>query len=198
MEEIGNVVLLQVQRSRLKVMRDSALVYDPEPLLEVSQLRLTQNGIIGVGENESNILDVHHRYHPKTRNRNQSNGISFGLSYHYQEMQDRFGEHMVNGVGGENMIIETHHPFPFEKLGNWIAIKNHETGELTYLNNIMAAAPCVEFSRFASQRPLSNGETKSTLQFLDNGRRGYYATLDQFHTESLVEIGDCVYTFDVS
>ena len=47
-------------------------------------------------------------------------------------------------------------------------------------------------SSFAAN-PLSKQQIKEALQFLDNGRRGFYATLAAQQQEAVVQVGDRVF-----
>ncbi len=195
MYEIGRIKSVQVQRSSLKIEGRSERYYDPSPLLVVSRLRLTARGVIGITTDGKQIVDVHHREHPASRNR-IDNDISFGFTSHYQAMRDKFGSHLTNGCAGENILIETDQEYMLDELGNGVAIQT-SMGQLVYLTNIEIAAPCAQFSQFAAQDifPLSNQCMKETLQFLHNGRRGFYATLvDQQPIE--VQAGDSVFAVE--
>ncbi len=177
MYEIGRIKSVQVQRSSLKIEGRSERYYDPSPLLVVSRLRLTARGVIGITTEDKQIVDVHHREHPASRNR-IDNDISFGFTSHYQAMRGKFGPHLTNGCAGENILIEADQEYLLDQLGNGVAIQT-SMGQFVYLTNIEIAAPCAQFSQFAAQDIFSpsNQRVKETLQFLHNGRRGFYATL---------------------
>jgi MOSC domain-containing protein YiiM len=180
MREIGTVKRVQIQRSRLKLGEKPYRVFDPSPLLVVAALLLSSDGVIGVTEDGGKLIDVHNAGHPETRNHDGINGVSVSFTSHYREMRACFGSHLVDGCAGENILIETDRHMSLEDLGKRLAFQNPSGGELVYLDALMVAAPCKEFSHFVNQAnlktaPLSAEQLKSTLQFLDNGQRGFYA-----------------------
>jgi len=198
MHEIGRIKQVQVQRSSLKLETHTSSYYDPTPLLVVESLKLTPDGIFGFTTNEKRVIDVHHVDHPMSRNHNGINGVSLGFTHHYETMRTQFGEHMVDGCAGENILIETDAIITLSDLGNRVAIQSEETGELVYLTNLKVAAPCVEFSQYAANHglPLAAAPLKATLQFLHHGRRGFYATAEAQETPVLVKAGDRVFVVD--
>ena len=194
MDDIGRVKLVQVQRSGLKVSDGSSRIYNPAPLCVVDRLILTAEGVIGLLTSGENILDVHHVTHLQSRNADV-NSVSIGFTRHYVEMRDRFGDHLSDGIAGENIIVEAEKHFNLPDLGHRLAIQNHTTGTLYYLTNIMVAEPCVEFSHFALNQPdpPSPVQVKAALQYLGNGRRGFYASLAPEHDRASVGAGDKVF-----
>jgi hypothetical protein len=186
MQRIGRVKLVQVQRASLKVGH----LYDPAPLAEVAYLRLTPEGVIGVAANGEEIVDVHNARHERSRNSGR-NAFSFGFTAHYAQMRERFGEHLRDGIAGENIIIECDLPFSVDDLGRQIAFQNPETGGTIILEQPRTMAPCEQFSRYAAGKPdLGGAEMKMTLQFLSDGRRGFCATPIDFEGELTVRAGD--------
>jgi hypothetical protein len=108
---------------------------------------------------------------------------------------------MVDGIAGENIIIDFDEEVWPEDLGKQIAIENANSGELTQLDLVSFAAPCKEFSHFAAQsqhKKLPADELKSILQFLGNGRRGYLLVLSENQEEVTVQPGDKVYVVSTS
>ncbi len=71
----------------------------------LDQLRITPQGIGANTPEGKHVLDIHHRSHPNTRSEGD-NVISIGFTSHYSAMRKQFGEHMVDGIAGENIIIE--------------------------------------------------------------------------------------------
>lgn len=177
MRQIGQIKQVQVQRTGLKHGKKPARYYDPSPILVTEQLLLTPDGVIGVTEAGEQILDVHHIAHPTSGNAGM-NGVSIGFTSHYRAMQERFGAHVTDGCAGENILVETTEGFELAALGQRIAIRSQESGALTYLDELMVAAPCVEFSQYVLQgvEPAPAKVLRETLIFLDDGRRGFYAT----------------------
>ncbi len=195
MHFIGRITQVQVQRSSLKVGERSQRYYDPSPLLVVSCLLLTRRGVIGITPTGERIIDVHHGDHPASRNRDE-NDISLGFTGHYEAMRARFGPHLFNGIAGENILVEAE-GHALDDLAGGLAIQT-ATGQLISLTEIEVATPCVPFSQFAAGDVLSNQRLKETLQFLHNGRRGFYAKLAHTQQEAEVQAGDSVYAAEVS
>lgn len=198
MVKLGRIKQVQVQRSSLKLESPSYSYYDPEPLLVVESLELTPDGITGITIDGKRIMDVHHADHPASRNNNGTNGVSLGFTSHYKAMCTQFGEHMVDGCAGENILIETDGIITLSDLGNNVAIQSKETGQFVYLTKLKVAAPCVEFSHYAANHglPLAAAPLKATLQFLNHGRRGFYATAEAQETPVLMRAGDRVFVMD--
>ncbi|MGH7673612.1 MAG: hypothetical protein ACREMC_12000, partial [Gemmatimonadales bacterium] len=105
MRTIGTVTRLQIQRSSLKTGEKPDRVYDPAPLLAVPHLLVTPDGVLGAGEGGAWIVDVHHRAHPLTKNEDGLHGVSVGFTSHYAAIRDRFGDRIVIGCAGENIIV---------------------------------------------------------------------------------------------
>ena len=194
LHEIGRVKLLQIQRASLKAGERPHRYYDPAPLLAVEQLLLTPNGCVGALPDGERQIDVHHAGHPESKNRRGLNGISIGFTGHYRRMREQFGEHLADGVAGENILIEAEQSFALDDLGDAIVIRCAD-GSFAHLGDLLVAAPCVEFSRFAhlGGDPLTSDELRATLQFLDNGRRGFYARLVEGPLEAPLRLGDRVF-----
>lgn len=175
---IGTVVRLQVQRSPLKPGPRAARVYDPTPLLEVAALDVGARGVVGQAQSGP-VLDVHHADHPQTRNVRSLNGLSLLPRAHYDRMREHFGSHLLDGVAGESLLLETDTGWTVESLGGSLALETAD-GELLALTDPMVAAPCVEFTRFCLGRddPGPAGpddvELVDALAELDGGTRGFY------------------------
>lgn len=177
MYEIGRIARLQVQRDSLKAGQRPHCYYDPAPLLAVPRLRLAPAGAIGLTDDGHELVDVHHTAHPATLNRGGKNGVSLGFTSHYQAMRAHLGPHITDGVAGENILIAASHIFRLADLGEELLIQGDD-GRQVRLGRLLVAAPCVEFSRFAcvAIEPLSAEALRPTLQFLDGGMRGFYAS----------------------
>jgi hypothetical protein len=191
-QEIGKIVRLQVQESSLKV-GDKPRRYDPAPLRSVPSISLSPAGVIGLAENGESIVDVHHREHPTSKNRGGENGISLGFTAHYREMRRRFGQHLADGIAGENILIETDQQFPGEELANGVVIEG-TAGTWLELRPVIVAAPCVEFSRYALRFPddaRPDATVTEALRFLDAGLRGFYTTYSG--EPAVVEVGARVF-----
>jgi hypothetical protein len=175
---IGEIVQLQIQRSSLKIGKGRSRQYDPAPIRQVPVLDLDPGGVVGRDENDLPMIDVHHRDHPMSKNRDGDNGISIGFTSHYQQMRLRVGDHLLNGLAGENILVETGHTFTAGDLPERLVVETADGREIQ-LVQVMVAEPCVEFTRFAMQFPPDAQPDRSvteTLEFLRRGMRGYYAT----------------------
>jgi hypothetical protein len=189
---IGTVVRLQVQESSLKVGVKPRR-YDPAPLRSVPAISLSAAGVVGLAENGESIVDVHHRDHPSSKNRGGENGISLGFTGHYREMRQRFGQHLRDGIAGENILIEVDRQFQVEDLANGVVVEGADERPLE-LRPVIVAAPCVEFSRYALKFPdgaRPDATVTEALRFLDAGMRGFYATYGG--DPAVVEVGAQVF-----
>ena len=195
MREIGQISLIQVQRSALVVEDRTKSYYDSAPLVVVEYLLLSPQGVIGVAADGSQVMDIHHEYHPNSHNHKGINGVSFGFTSHYRAMRNKLGEHLVDGIAGENIVVESATPHSLADLGERLAIQIHQTGRYIYLSGLQVATPCVEFSLFAANHgmPLPAALIKETLQFLDGGTRGFYARMEDLQDTVTLRVGDKVF-----
>jgi hypothetical protein len=185
---LGRVALVQVQAASLKVGRRPDSRYDPAPLTPVERLVVTPGGVIGITNDGREIVDVHHADHSESRQgRDGRNGVSIGFTSHYEAIRARFGDHLANGCGGENIVIEpddTGRVFTLADLGRRLVFAAPEEDSAkgrppVALGRLMIAAPCVEFGGYvAGSTPLSGAQMRDVLDFLHHGRRGFYATLE--------------------
>ncbi len=172
---VGTVVRLQVQRSRLKPGPAATRVYDPGPLLEVEALEVAPRGVVGQMA-DGPVLDVHHADHPDTRNRRLVNGLSLLPRAHYSALRSRYGTHLVDGVAGESLLLDTDVPWAEADLAGTLLLETSD-GDLLELHGAIAAPPCVEFSRFCLRLSLGpvGPDVSQALVDLDGGARGFYA-----------------------
>ena len=176
MRELGRVVRLQVQTGSLKLGERPNRVYDPAPLLPVTELLLTPRGAAGATAHGEVVLDVHHADHPASK-AEPGREVSFGFTGHYAKMRDRFGERIAPGCAGENILVETGAVHRLEDFARGLAFRSASTGALLRLAAVAVADPCVEFSRFSLGEPdASPQDLKPVLQFLGDGLRGYCFT----------------------
>ena len=104
---------------------------------------------------------------------------------------------MIDGIAGENIIIDYDQEIWTDDIGQQIAIKNAETCQQALLDFVKFAAPCNEFSHFAAKsqhESLPAADLKSTLQFLNNGRRGFLLVLSEGQKTATIQPGDSVFT----
>jgi hypothetical protein len=178
MESIGRIVRLQVQESSLKMGDRPRRWYEPGPIRAVPALTLDAHGVIGLVDGAEMILDVHNATHPASKNRAGTNGISIGFTSHYAAMRARFGDHLADGIAGENILVATDRTFTEADFASGIQIEAAD-GEMIRLEEVIIAEPCVEFSRYALRYPLdvpSDRAVTDALNFLREGTRGFYAT----------------------
>ncbi|HSG45404.1 MAG TPA: hypothetical protein VLA72_19840 [Anaerolineales bacterium] len=102
MRELGMVKLVQIQPSGLIVKTDGGEIYDPSRRVEVDRLLITQLGIETL-INGDRVLDIHHINHPDKAYDNKDL-VSIGFTSHYEAIREQFGEHMMDGTAGENII----------------------------------------------------------------------------------------------
>lgn len=184
---------LQIQRSTLKVGEKPNRRYDPAPLLEVSRLVVSAAGCVGWLDDGSAVIDVHHLAHPAVKSPDGRHGISIGFTGHYEIMRGRFGPHVYHGVAGENILLEAPERVTLDELVHGVGITSAGTGETIWLTGLAVAHPCKSFSRYC----LDGGEPsadalKETLQFLDEGLRGFYASVAAPGARAVVRQGDHV------
>ena len=146
MELIGTIVLLQIQRSSLKLGERPRRWFDPNPLTPVAALELEEGGVAGITEDGERIVDVHNRRHPESRYGN-GNALSIGFTSHYEQMRERFGDRIVQGIAGENLIVRTDRSFQRTDLPDEVIVET-PAGHAE-LVGMRVIEPCVEFSRYA-------------------------------------------------
>lgn len=180
--EVGRIIQLQIQRQSLKHpleprpenRRSPERYYDPQHILASDELWVTDS-IAAVAQGEDYVLDVHAAAHPHSRNRGNGNMLSIGFTSHYDKMRERFGGHMINGIAGENILVEASGVFEVEDFQRGLAIQTRD-GQTIVFDEVAVAVPCVEFSRFClGDRYADPRPTSEALRFLDNGTRGFYA-----------------------
>lgn len=195
LRELGRVKLVQVQPNGLIIETPSGYFYDASRLVQVDSLTITSKGIEALTPEGEHVLDIHHIDHPDKAYDNDDL-VCIGFTSHYQAMRAQFGEHMVDGIGGENITIEYDQEVWLGDLGQQIAIENADTGQMARLDVLSFAAPCAEFSHFASRsqnKKLPAAELKDTLQFLGKGRRGFLLVFSEDQEPATVHPGDRVF-----
>lgn len=158
----------------MKTGEKPARRYDPAPLLSVDRLLIGPDGALGAAPDGSWLVDVHHRAHPLTKNADCAHGVSLGFTSHYARMRDRFGDRITLGCAGENIIVETERRVAFEDLERGVALLSHDGREVARLDVLQVAHPCRPFSGWALGGMVESAVLKETLQFLEEGTRGYY------------------------
>lgn len=181
MRVLGEVVRLQTQAESLKVGDAGRRRYEPAPLRAVMALTLTEDGAEGWTAGGEPVPDVHHRQHPRSKNRGGANGISICFLSHYRAMRDRFGDHLVDGIAAENILVDAIDAgaiVGLDDLSDGVIIEAAD-GQNIRLDDVVVAKPCVEFARYALRlddavRP--DRTVTEAVQFLHHGTRGFYAT----------------------
>ena len=192
MKLVGEIVRLQIQKESLKRGERPYRIYSTDNIQTVQALHLTPKGVMG-RQNGQELLDVHHTDHPRSRSRGD-NGISLGFTSHYGRMRQRFGDHLTIGCAGENIIVETAVSMTLDQLINGILIQTSD-GQQIHLNQVAVMLPCLPFSKFSLQTANPPAERlKETLQFLDNGMRGFSAVL--MGETAVVHPGDKLFLAD--
>jgi hypothetical protein len=192
---MGRVKLVQVQPSGLIIETPSGYFYDVTRRVEVESLRISQLGIEATTHEGDHVLDIHHISHPG-KAYDDDDLVCIGFTSHYEAMRARFGEHLVDGSAGENIIIEYEEEVWPADLGQRIGIENQDSGHMTILDLTSHASPCREFSLFATQSQhvqLPPVKLRETLQFLENGRRGFLLVLGDGQDAAEVRRGDRVF-----
>jgi hypothetical protein len=187
MRTIGTIARLQIQRSSLKTGEKPTRVYDPAPLFAVPRLRVSPEGVLGGDDGGAWLVDVHHRAHPETKNEDGLHGVSLGFTSHYAAMRQRFGDRLVVGCAGENIIAAADRPFAYDDLAGGVAILAPDGRERVRLRVLQVAHPCRPFTGWALAKQVEPDVLKSHLQFLDGGMRGFYCVGEGTGT---VAIGD--------
>ncbi len=200
--ELGHVKLVQLQPQGLIIDASntpSGYLYDPSRLLKVDQLTINPLGIETITSTGEHILDIHHINHPD-KEYDDDDLVCIAFTSHYEAMRARFGAHLVDGIAGENIIIECDREIWPEDLGKQLIIENANTGHQMKLEMVSHANPCQEFSQFAMGTPYEKppaAEMKATLQFLGNGRRGFLLVMPSGQGAATVQPGDKVFVVDV-
>jgi hypothetical protein len=190
MQKIGTIQFVQIQRDSLKDGVKPDQFYNPAPLLTVEKIQLTPDGIIGMTANNETLIDVHNVNHPGSRNRGDNN-VSFGFLQHYEAMRQRFGDHLTDGIAGENIIVDAVVDMATLAKAKRFFIQ-HEDATIE-LFEVIPAPPCRPFSEFCLIVPQCQEDIKAALQFLSDGMRGYYALLADNAEAFTVTAGDTLY-----
>jgi hypothetical protein len=191
---LGPIIRLQVQAEKIKSGEGIRERYTPqEHLTPVDALRLDSGGVCGITVDGDVINDVHHRDHPRSRFR-ATNGISLLTSGHYAKMREQFGDHIVDGIAGESILIDFDGVLTLDDLAHGVVIG--EGDRAVAIRSWSVAHPCAPFSRYAVQFPddaKPDRRLTEALQFLDDGTRGFYGLLDDLPEGREIRVGEMVY-----
>lgn len=170
------IVRLQVQTEPLKVGRAPLRTYDPSSIESVPRIEFGPDGVIGLADRLGSVIDVHHRDHPRSRDRRGLAGITFMGTGDYTRLQARYGPHLTEGIAGETILLDA--PDGLAGLGLPVRVTLHGADGSVPAVDVRVAEPCVEFSRFSLGQATSPGIddlVKKALIDLDDGARGYRA-----------------------
>jgi hypothetical protein len=187
MRPLGPIVRLQIQRASLKTGAPPQRAFDPAPLLAVPRLAVGPDGVLGAGPEDAWLVDVHHRAHPATKNEDGLHGVSVGFTAHYDAMRERFGGRLTTGCAGENLIAETGGRLHLPDLAGGLAVLAPDGQERVRLRVLEVARPCRPFTGWALGGTVEPEVLKQSLQFLDEGMRGFYCVGEG---TGIVEVGD--------
>ena len=196
MRLLGTIVRLQVQVESLKIGTPPQKRYDPSGIRSVERLGISADGVEGLSIDGSLLADIHNAKHAHSKNRAGSNGISFCFTSHYDLMRRRFGEHLTDGIAGENILVERHNSgeiFTEDAFERGVLIQGGEDQPVN-LKDVIVAAPCVEFSRWALRFPDDARRDRTvteTVQFMNEGTRGFYCSFGG--GGAILHIGDRVF-----
>jgi len=182
------IIRLQVQRSPVKIGKAPLRHYEPAALVPVTRIEAGPGGVHGVTEDGEIVLDVHHRDHPETRDAGGRAGILFLGSGDYVALRARYGEHVVDGIAGETILLQAPDGLAGRRLPPRVVV--HTAAGPLELHGVRAAEPCVEFSRFClGLQPSSvvGDAVRQALQDLDGGARGYRSIASAAGT---ISVGD--------
>jgi hypothetical protein len=182
------IVRLQVQRGPVKIGKAPLRYYEPKALVPVVRIKAGPRGVRGITDEGEQVLDVHHQDHPQSRDRRGRAGILLMGTGDYIALRARYGDHLVDGIAGETILLDAPDGLAARDLPTTVTV-NTAAGPVQ-LNDVRAADPCVEFSRFCWRQPSSpvvDDLIKQTLIDLDGGARGYRAVAS---TEATIAVGD--------
>jgi len=148
--------------------------------------------VYGVDSAGGRLADVHHRDHPASKYR-EENALSIGFTGHYRLMRERFGEKLTDGIAAENILVDFPGRVTEEDIAAGLMIETADGRQLD-LYEVIAAAPCAPFTRFALSYPETEKPDRTVtegLQFLHHGTRGFYARFAG--PETLIAVGDRLY-----
>lgn len=198
MQQIGTIKLLQIQKKSLKIGVRPNSGYDPSALVQVPQALVSNEGVIGLTDDLTHLVDVHHKLHISQKFKwvdDMSNGIAVGFTSHYDAQRATYGAHVVNGVGGENIIIETDRQYLDGVFNDDLYIQSAALDMLFKCHVPGIVPPCVEYAGFCANQVerLSEDAMKRTLQDLGNGKRGYYLNFVDRQEPITLAVGDAVF-----
>lgn len=184
------IVRLQVQRGPVKVGKAPLREYRPAAIVPVDRTVAGPRGVRGVTADGVEVLDVHHQDHPQSRDPKGRAGILFMGTGDYVALRERYGDHVVDGIAGETILLDA--PSGLAPLNLPEAVRVSTADGPLELRDVRAADPCVEFSRFCLRQqpsPTVDDAVRQALVDLDFGARGYRSVAVGTGT---IRVGDVV------
>jgi hypothetical protein len=184
------IVRLQVQRAPVKVGKAPQRSYQPAAIVPVTTLQAEPRRVRGFTAEGKVVLDVHHRDHPESRDRKGKAGILFMGTGDYVALRERYGDHVVDGIAGETVLLDAPDGLAGGGLPPTVTVLT--AGGPLDLHGVRTAAPCIEFSRFCLRQEISvvvDDAVKKTMLDLDGGARGYRSIASGTGT---IAVGDVV------
>jgi hypothetical protein len=188
---LGRIVRLQVQTANLKIGDGRFEQFDPSGITVVDELEVNDGGVRG-WRNGAELSDIHHRNHPQSKLRGRINSISVGFTGHYDRMRQQFGDHLTNGIAGENILVEHSGLVTADDVERGLVLET-AGGERIELESVVVAKPCAPFTRWSLRFPEGARPDRTVtegLQFLDHGMRGFYCRYDGAPVR--LRIGDAI------
>lgn len=164
--KIGAVELVQIQSG---VMTGKG-GYDTALLHRVERLRLTREGVSGLFDGAW-VVDRHHLDHPEAKYWHAEDVLSFGFTSHYEHMWRSFRPTPLGGAG-ENLIVTAPNIYSLDDIAGGLRVVGTD-GPIDF-ENPKVAEPCVEFTRFMTDRPDATArDLKADREKLRGGVRGF-------------------------
>ncbi len=186
---LGAVVKTQIHVDRM--VTDGR--YEDHKILEVDELWLGQDGVIGQLAGQS-LLHGHHRLHPnktrgdRPREFRPNRLLSIGFTGHYAQMAERFGDAPI-GCAAEDIIVEHDGTVPLERLSAGVQLRRD--GQVVELNEVAVAKPCVPFTKWLLRdQNADDAIVAPNRAFLEDGMRGFVLGLADQHEPVAIRVGD--------
>ena len=118
------IIRLQVQNGPVKIGRAPLRRYEPAAIVPVASIKAGPRGVHGITADGEQILDVHHQDHPQSRDRKGKAGILFMGTGDYVALRERYGEHLVDGIAGETVLLDAPDGLAGRRLPNTVTVNN--------------------------------------------------------------------------
>ena len=147
-------------------------------------------GVSGVTDDGEVVLDVHHQDHPQSRDRKGRAGILFMGTGDYAALRERYGDHVIDGIAGETMLLDAPDGLAGGDLPDTVTVRPPPDRW-----NCTASGPPIRASSSAGSacarrsRRWWTTRSRQTLIDLDGGARGYRSIAS---AEGTIAVGDVV------